>query len=338
MTHSFLLASGILLPSLLMGTDVTVAQSTHYYAFSAKPAPVQRVHAGDIIRTTTLDAAGGDEKGVIADPKGIGNPLSGPFYLEGAEPGDALVLHITKLRMNRNWGWTGFRLGPWALPPGQTANMPAVHYKADLVHKGDDRQVPWDLDLKNNVVRLREPVSPRIKLEFPARPMLGCIGVAAPGTASPDSSQSGSYGGNMDYNEAGEGATVILPVYHPGALLYLGDGHALQADGEPTGQGIETSFDVEFTLDLVKHAGLTGPRVETADEIISVGSQQEFASPLNHALELATADMLQWLVAGYGLEPWAAHVLVTTQARYQVVTVAGSMALRISKRYLPAKR
>jgi acetamidase/formamidase len=328
----------MLLPSLLSGAVDTVTQTTYYHTFAAGPAAVKRVRPGDTIRTKTLDAAGGDERGVIADPKQLGNPLSGPFYLEGAEPGDALVLHITKLRMNRNWGWTGYRLGEWALPPGHTANMPAKHYKANLVHQGDDQQVPWDLDLKNNMVRLREPVSQRIKLEFPARPMLGCIGVAAPGDAAPGSSKSGSWGGNMDYNAAGEGATVILPVYHPGGLLYLGDGHALQADGEPTGQGIETSFDVEFTLDLLKHADLTGPRVETSEEIISLGSQQEYSSSLDRALQLATADMLRWLVTDYELEPFAAHLLINTQGRYQVVTVAGSLALRIPKRYLPVKR
>lgn len=336
--HLCFLVSGILLPSLLMGAVETVTQTTYYHSFSADHAPVKRVRPGDTIRTKTLDAAGGDEKGVIVDPNEIGNPLSGPFYIEGAEAGDALVVHFTKLRMNRNWGWTGFRLGPWALPPGQTENMPAEHYKMNLVHAGDDQQVPWDLDPNTNMVRLREPVSQRIKLEFPAQPMLGCIGVAAPGDAAPDTSKSGAYGGNMDYNAAGQGATVILPVYHSGALLYMGDGHALEADGEPTGQGIETSFDVEFTVDLQKHAGLTGPRLETDDEIISVGSQQEFSSPLDHALQLATADMLQWLVAGYGLEPWAAHVLITTEGRYQVITIAGSMALKIPKRYLPAKR
>jgi acetamidase/formamidase len=333
--HAGLLAGALVLPGLLSGAVETATQKTYYHHFAAGPAPVKRVQPGAAILTKTLDAAGGDQNGVIADPKEIGNPLSGPFYVEGAEPGDALLVHITRLRMNRNWGWTGFRLGEWALPPGHTANMPEVHYKAGLVHKGEDRQVPWDLDLKTNMVRLSEPVSRRMKFEFPARPMLGCIGVAAPGNAKPDSSMSGAWGGNMDYNAVGEGATVILPVFHPGALLYFGDGHALQGDGEPTGQGIETSFNVEVKLELVKHAGLTGPRVETAEEIISLGSQQEYASVLDRSLQLATADMLQWLVAGYGFEPWAAHVLVTTQARYQVVTVAGSMALRIPKRYLP---
>ena len=114
--------------------------------------------------------------------------------------------------------------------------------------------MPWDLDLTRQTVRLREPSSAVHRLEFPAKPMLGCVGVAPAGDFAPTSSPSGSYGGNLDYNEIGEGATVILPVYHPGALLFIGDGHALQGDGEPTGTGIETSMDVEFIVELRKKA------------------------------------------------------------------------------------
>lgn len=122
---------------------------------------------------------------------------------------------------------------------------------------------------------------------------------------------------------------MILPVYHPGGLLFLGDGHALMADGEPTGTGIETSMDVEFSVELKKAAGLTGPRVETADSIISVGAQAEFVSALNQGLQMATTDMVKWLIDEYKLEPWAAHQLIGAVGRYDVVTVAGTVALRI---------
>jgi acetamidase/formamidase len=181
---------------------------------------------------------------------------------------------------------------------------------------------------------LREPASKRLKLEFPARPMLGCIGVAAPGDFAPTSGPAGSYGGNLDYNEIGEKTTVMLPVYHPGALLFLGDGHALMADGEPTGTGVETSMDVEFSVDVKKNVNLTGPRVETSEYLISVGAQPEFASPLDRALQLATTDMVHWLVDEYKLEPWAAHLLVGSVGKYDVVTVQGTMALKVPKRYV----
>ena len=174
-------------------------------------------------------------------------------------------------------------------------------------------------------------------MEFPAILMLGCIGVAAAGDFSPTSGPAGAYGGNVDYNRVREGATVILPVYHPGALLYVGDGHALMGDGEPTGNGIETSMDVEFAVDIAKKMRLDGPRLENVDSLVSIGSQPEFVSSLDRALAMATTDMVKWLSTEYKLEPWAAHLLVAFQGQYDVVTVSGSMALRIPKKYSPAK-
>ena len=117
----------------------------------------------------------------------------------------------------------------------------------------------------------------------------------------------------------------------------MGDGHALMADGEPTGNGIETSMDVEFSVEVRKKASLRGPRLENAEYIISVGAQPEFASSLDRALQMATTDMAAWLTQEYKLEPWAAHLLIAMQGKYDVVTVAGSMALRVPKKYLPGK-
>src|SRR5260370_12485320 len=168
--------------------------------------------------------------------------------------------------------------------------------------------------------------------------MLGRVAVAAPGDFAPTSGPAGNWGGNLDYNAIGEGATVILPVYHPGALLYIGDGHALQGDGEAPGKGIETSLDVECSVEVRKHAKLTGPRVETADYLISLGAQPEFVSSLDRALQLATTDMAHWLIDDYKLEPCAAHVLIAFQRQYEVVTLAGSMALAIPNTSLPRFR
>jgi acetamidase/formamidase len=241
---------------------------------------------------------------------------------------------LRKVRLNRNWGSTAYRLGLYSLTPEYVETIYPNHFKMDLVTKGRDSQMLWDLDLEHNMVRLHEPASAKAKLEFPARPMLGCIGVAAPGDFTPTSGPAGNYGGNIDYNEVGEGATVILPVYHPGALLYMGDGHALMADGEPTGTGVETSMDVEFSVEVKKNAHVTGPRLETAEYLISVGTQPEFVSSLDRALQLATTDMVRWLTADYQLEPWAAHQLIGAVGKYDVVTVAGTMALKIPRKYL----
>jgi amidase len=304
-----------------------------YYRTFAHTNPVfQRIKAGDVVLTKTIDSGGKNFRGEQSSPGS--NPLTGPFFIEGAEPGDAILVKLRKVRLNRNWGYSAYRLGLFSLTPEYVETIYPNHYKMDLVQKGRDSSLLWDLDLERNTVRLHEPSSAKVKLEFPARPMLGCIGVAAPGDFAPTSGPSGNYGGNLDYNEVGEGATVILPVYHPGALLFMGDGHALMADGEPTGTGVETSMDVEFSVEVKKSAHVTGPRLETADYIISLGSQAEFVSSLDHALQVATTDMVRWLTADYGLEPWAAHQLIGAVGKYDVVTVAGTMALKIPKKYL----
>lgn len=305
----------------------------HYYRTFSHTNPVfQRIKPGDIVITKTVDSGGQDFRNQQVTEGS--NPLTGPFYIEGADAGDALVVHLRRVRLNRNWGYSAYRLGLFSLAADYIESIYPNHYKPDTVRKGRDNIVRWDIDLGRGLVHLREPASNAVKLEFPARPMLGCIGVAAPGDFAPTSAPAGNYGGNLDYNEIGEGAMVILPVYHPGGLLFLGDGHAIMADGEPTGTGVETSMDVEFSVEVRKNARVTGPRVETADYLISVGAQPEFASSLDRALQLATTDMVRWLVDQYKLEPWAAHQLIGAVGKYDVVTVAGTMALKIPKKYL----
>ena len=319
----------------LMAETVQLVPQTYYRTFSHTNPVLKRIRSGDVVVTKTLDSGGQDfQSEHRSEPS---NPLTGPFYIDGAEPGDQLVVTLRKVRLNRNWGYSAYRLGLYSLMPDYVEGIYSNHYKKDLVREGSDTMVPWDIDLNRKTVRLREPASRRIKLEFPVQPMLGCIGVAAPGDFSPTSGPAGSYGGNLDYNRVAEGAIVILPVYHPGALLYIGDGHALMADGEPTGTGVETSMDVEFSVDLKKKMRITGPRLETAEYLVSVGAQPEFSSPLDRALQLATTDMVHWLSDEYGMEPWAAHLLIGSVGQYDVVTVQGTMALRIPKRYLATR-
>src|SRR4051812_10605455 len=329
------LALTTLLAPTLMLQAKPIVPTTYYRTFARAPPVLARVKPGEVVATRTLDAGGQDEKGEQRHEPF--NPLTGPFFVEGAEPGDALAVTITRLTMNRDWGWSAFRLGLFSLTPEHVEHVYSSAYKPDLVRKGRSNLVPWDIDLARKTVRLREPRSAAVSLEFQARPMLGCIGVAAAGDFAPTSGPSGPYGGNLDYNKIGEGSTILLPVYHPGGLLFLGDGHALQADGEPTGTGVETSMDVVFSVEVRKQAGLTGPRVETAGAIISIGSQPEFASALDNGLKMATTDMVEWLTREYGMEPWAAHLLIGYQGRYDVITVAGSMALRLPKARLPGK-
>jgi amidase len=312
-----------------------VVPAAYYRTFCHRNPILKRIQPGEVVFTQTLDASGRDLRNEVRHPD-PGNPLTGPFFIEGAEPGDAIGVHLRRIRLNRDWGYTKFRLLPEALEPAVIETLYPNEYKPDSVISGRSNVVRWDLDLETEQVRLREPVSERIELRFQAVPMLGCIGVAAPGDSAPTSGPAGSYGGNLDYNEVREGATVILPVYHSGALLFVGDGHALMADGEPIGNGIETSMDVEFSVDVRRNANLRCPRIENTEYVISVGAQPEFCSSLDRALQMATTDMLAWLTSEYRVEPWAAHLLIAMQGEYDVVTVAGSMGLKVSKKYLPS--
>jgi amidase len=312
-----------------------VTATKFHNSFHNRHPVLQKLKPGDIVITRTIDASGRDENGkAVAESP---NPLTGPFYVEGAVPGDSIAVTFRRIRMNRNWGYSNYRLGLFSLTPNAIESLYPNRYKEGVVISGRSNAVPWDLDNAKNTVRLREPASKVHKMEFAARPMLGCVGVAAPGDFGPSSGISGPYGGNMDYNEVVEGATVLLPVYHPGALLFIGDGHALQADGEPTGTGVETSMDVEFSVALRKGAGLSNPRLENSDYIVSIGSQPEFASPLDRALQIATSDMVDWLASEYKMEPWAAHLMVGYQGKYDVITVGGSVGLRLPRKSLPAR-
>jgi acetamidase/formamidase len=321
------------LPVICHGETRTIAATRYFNSFDHRNEVLARIRSGDTVVTKTLDAGGYDENAKKAGERP--NPLTGPFFVEGAEAGDAIAVTFTRMRLNRNFGFTAYRLGVYAINPEQVEGLYPNTRPHGAVLPDRENIVRWDLDREKNVVKLHDPVSKVHAMEFPARPMLGCVGVAAPGTFGPCSGISGNYGGNLDYNRINEGSTVVLPVFHPGALLFIGDGHALQADGEPTGTGIETSLDVTFRVEVRKRAHVNNPRVETPESIIAVGSQPEFVTSLDRSLRVATSDMVDWLVHDYKMEPWAAHLLIGYQGQYDVVTVAGSMALRLPRSALP---
>jgi acetamidase/formamidase len=298
-----------------------VIGESYYHTFSAGHPVLARVNPGDTIVTKTVDSAGFDYQG-IRRTKTHGNPLTGAFYVEGAQPGDALVVRIRRINLNRATGYTGAQVGVKNLPDSLRAERP----KPDAVYKGYDYLVPWSIDVAKRTVR-------HGSLEFAAQPMLGCIGVAPEGDFSPRSGPAGYWGGNIDYNLVREGATVYLPVFHPGALLFFGDGHALQGDGEGVGSGVETSLDVEVEVGLRKQWKLTGPRLENAEHIVSIGSLHENQT-LNSTMELATIDMLRWLIEDFGYTASEAHLLLGMQAKYDVITLGGSVGLRVPKRVL----
>src|SRR6185295_6662030 len=218
--------------------------------FSSKIAPVLTISPGDTVHTTTVDAGGTDEKGVRRALGG--NPQTGPFFIAGAIPGDLLVVKLNKVRLNRDWAISDDSLVGRALTPGMAIRT-----------RDNNKNVRWKLDRQRGLASLENAPEGLKRFAIPVRPMLGCVGTA-PGFAQPGyrTGDSGRWGGNMDFNEVIEGATVYLPVLQPGALLFVGDAHAVQGDGELNGNALETSMEVEFTVELISNRKVPGPRVE----------------------------------------------------------------------------
>jgi amidase len=288
-----------------------------YREFSAFNKPVLRVNPGDTIHTTTVDAGGADQDSVTRVLGG--NPQTGPFYVESAMPGDILAVHILKLRLNRDWALSDDDLVERVTDSDLTIKM-----------KDGGKLVIWNLDRTNNTASLAKPSEHLAHYTVPLRPMLGCIATApGPQQAAPGTGDSGRYGGNMDFNEITEGATIYLPVSNPGALLYLGDAHALQGDGELNGNALETSMDVEFSVDVIPDKWLPAPRVETSTAIMAMG-----LGSVEEALRGATSNMARWLANDYKLTPPEVAEFLGSAAHYHVSEVAdrnAGMVLRIEK-------
>jgi acetamidase/formamidase len=294
-----------------------------YREFSARNAPVLRVAPGDTIATTTVDAGGSDAKGV-ARVLG-GNPQTGPFYIEGAMPGDTLVVHLLRVRLNRDWAVSDDALVGRAVDTRLAVKM-----------KDTGQSVRWHLDLAKGVATSEKPGDHLARYTIPLRPMLGCIGVApGPAQAAPPTGDSGGWGGNMDFNEVVEGNTVYLPVRNPGALLYLGDGHAAQGDGELNGNALETSLDVQFSVDIIPGKDLPGPRLESTTHVMAMGLD----GSLDGAFRAATANMAAWLVDTYKLTPSEVAQVLGTAAEYRISEVAdrnAGIVLKLNKDRLRA--
>jgi len=291
---------------------------TRYFNVIGTAEPCLRIADGDTVVTDTIDASGLDASEVAVGARP--NPMTGPFFVEGAEPGDTLAVRIDRLVPTRATGWTYSPLAFTVLDPTAILDRPP-----------NERAV-WDIDVIAGTARLREPPKGLEAFAPPLQPMIGCFGVAPAGGQALSTATSAQNGGNMDYRRFAPGTTVWLPVSVPGALFYLGDGHACQGDGEIVGTGIETSFEMEVTFHVLKRT-ITWPRGETAEDIFTVGN----ARPLDQALQHATTGMLCWLREDYGLESRAASHLMGQVVRYDIGNVfdpAFTVACRIAKRWL----
>ncbi|HUS05383.1 MAG TPA: acetamidase/formamidase family protein, partial [Bryobacteraceae bacterium] len=255
------------------------------------------------------------------------NPETGPFYIENAEPGDTLVVHLLRLETNRATGYSATLLAPYTADP------------AFLRFEGlrEPKLVTWQIDKKKGVASIEPGEFKGPRIELPLRPMLGCVGTAPPNKAAIHTSTPGTFGGNMDYNGMGAGLTLMLPVFEPGALFFLGDGHARQGDGEVLGNAIETSLDVEFSVELIKKKKINWPRAENQDFILVLGSSRA----LNEALQHATTELLRWLMESYGFDERGASLLLGQAMEYEIANVVDpefTIVAKMRKRYLGSPR
>lgn len=274
-----------------------------YYNTMGPHPPALRIAPGDTVVTTTVDSMGNDATGTPVTPKF--NPMTGPFFVEGAEPGDTLVVHLDRLTPSRPTGISASVLAPNVVDPEFVRYLP------------ERPLVVWDIDLARNEASLQTPVPGLEALRLPLEPMVGCFGVAPAQGQTISTVTSAEHGGNMDYRGFRAGATAYFPVFAPGALFFLGDGHAIQGDGEIVGTGIEISFEVEFTVDLRKGEQIGWPRGENEEYIFTAGN----ARPLDQALQHATTEMMRWLERDWKLDVVAASTLLGMCVEYEVGNV-----------------
>ncbi|SDH15222.1 MULTISPECIES: acetamidase/formamidase family protein [unclassified Duganella] len=288
--------------------------------FSATRPPVLTVWPGDTVHTTTIDSGGVDERGVTRAL--YGNPQTGPFFVMDAEAGDTLVIHLLKLKLNRDYADSLDAI----VGRAQSTSLAA---RASTLGK----PVRWKLDHARGLASPEQAGAALRGFAVPLRPMLGGLAVAPPDGPAVSTGDTGRFGGNMDFNEVVEGNKVYLPVQQPGALLYLGDAHALQGDGETSQYALETSMEVAFRVELIKGKAIGMPRVESPTHIMTLGQ----AGSLDDALRQATAGMTQWLQQDYGLSLSDSAVVLGGAVEYTVANLAGrsvGVAAKIKKALL----
>lgn len=299
------------------------------YNYCVAPA-VAHVHSGDTIEANTLDCFGdaiqhpGD---TLAMAKGD-NPLTGPFYVEGAEPGDTLAIRFLSLEVNGKQG-----IG--ALAPGFGAlNSTDL---TPMLNGGVPEHI-WfyPIDAAKNTATFQANDS-HFTTQIPLHIFLGCIGVAPAGGESRSSVVPADFGGNMDAPEASVGNILYLPVNVPGALLYFGDGHAAMGDGEVAGTAIEVPLRVRLQVRLIKKWKIAWPRFENDHEIMAAG----ITRPLDDSLRIAFSQLVGWIHDDYGLSNLDAYELLSKVARIRLAEMVDPnyvVIAKIDKRFLPARK
>ncbi len=298
-----------------------------YFNVMGSHSACLEIQSGDVVRTTTVDAHGFGESGIaLSKPP---NPMTGPFSVAGAEPGDSLAVSIERIEPSRDTAWTSPSLAPHVL------DAELIDRYLELMESTDPPEgtVTWKIDTGQNRAFVGRPTDGKRFLSVPLAPMLGCIGTAPEEGQVISTRTSGRHGGNMDYVGNREGATLYFPVFVPGAMLYLGDGHATQGHGEIGGTGTETSMKVQFSVELRKGRTIGLPRGESDTHIFTLGN----ARPLDQALQHATSEMFFWLTSDFGFDAGTASLLLAQTVEYEVGNVfdpAYTMVCKMAKSYL----
>lgn len=284
--------------------------TSYYRNFSHKISPVLRLSPGDTLMSETVDAGGVDKTGTRVTERG--NPQTGPFYIEGAMPGDVLAVTLTKVSLNRGYATT--------MEQFVKRSLPLEVIKPVFARNG--KLVKWTLDRESGYAFPQTTHEHLGNFKVPLRPFMGCVGVAAPvKDKEPLTYFAGKFGGNMDFYKVAQGSTIYIPVFHPGALLFIGDGHALQGDGEITGDALETSMDFALVTKVIKSSELqlSNPRIEDSEDIMAVAT----AKTMEEALKLATQGLLEWVQKDFGLSLSEATQVLGTLIEYKIPTLAG---------------
>lgn len=325
---------------LALTAPATLAQSGNTVTYHATidtvkyvygPAePVAHLKPGDILDTNTLDCFGnalrkpGD---TLSMSKGD-NPLTGPFYIDGAQPGDTLVVKILDLEVDGNQGIGAFAPGFGAL--NETNYTPMIH--PPLPEK------IWFYPINHaDQTATFKALDSDFSVKIPLHPFFGCIGVAPANGESRSSVVPAEFGGNMDAPEASAGNTLYLPVNVAGALLYMGDGHGAMGDGEVAGTAIEVPLHARIEVNLLKGQKISWPRFENDRAIMTVGAYR----PLDDSLRIAFTELVAWIHNDYGLSETDAYELLSQAAKIhldEMVDPNYVVVASIEKKYLPAKK
>jgi amidase len=290
--------------------------------------PVMKVKPGDVLEVWTEDCFAGLVQSVDDLPSQhitAFNPQTGPFYVEGAEPGDTLVLHFVSIEPSRDWAMST----TFPLFGALTSTLRTVTLQDPL----DEIVWRYDVDRTKRFVRF-EARNGEYATDLPLDPMHGTVGVAPAGGEVRSSLVPDAHGGNMDTPEMRAGTTCYLGVNVEGALFSLGDGHCRQGEGETCGVAVEAAMDTVLVVELIKGRLTPWPRLENDDHIMSTGS----ARPLEDAFRIAHGDLVMWLVEEFGLDRLDSYQLVSQIAESPVANVCDpnyTFVAKAPKRYLP---